>query len=344
MSNYKITLQSKNPVTGRTQKFICPACGKKTFVRYWDSVNLCYLPGEFGRCDRENSCGHFVKPDGETVAAIIKDDTRTEPPKETPKFDLTQTFERAKVKYTDHVLKDYLTRLFGADVVAEVLNRCGVTGAYARNTIFWQINEFGETLTGKIILYQYNGHRNKNVFPNWVHNAMAKAGQLPKDYQPQKCLFGLHRLRTEAATAKAVYIVESEKTAIMAECAKHYGYFKNIIFLATGGKSFTGCISTALNTLKYYELTPYLVPDCDTTGQKWIEFAHANKLQVANGLFDSVTPEQAASGYDLGDLLHDVFTTGQAAPLDDGQGTKDEQRENPTKQSYDFGLYFEFPY
>ncbi len=43
-------------------KFICPECGKKTFVRYFDEDNKEFLPEEFGRCDREVQCSYHLNP------------------------------------------------------------------------------------------------------------------------------------------------------------------------------------------------------------------------------------------------------------------------------------------
>lgn len=53
---YKYSLQKGS------SKSSCPECGKKSFVRYVDSVTGECLPSQFGRCDRETKCGYHNKP------------------------------------------------------------------------------------------------------------------------------------------------------------------------------------------------------------------------------------------------------------------------------------------
>jgi len=56
MTQYKYSLQKGS------SKSVCPECGRKTFVRYIDSVTGECLPSQFGRCDRESKCGYHNKP------------------------------------------------------------------------------------------------------------------------------------------------------------------------------------------------------------------------------------------------------------------------------------------
>jgi len=54
-----------------TKKHICPNCGKLRFVRYIDTDTGQYLPGEFGRCDRESNCNYHKKPPIETRCFFV---------------------------------------------------------------------------------------------------------------------------------------------------------------------------------------------------------------------------------------------------------------------------------
>lgn len=56
MTDYRYKLKSGG------SKFKCPSCGKKTFVRFIDSMTGDFLPSKYGRCDREINCGYFLNP------------------------------------------------------------------------------------------------------------------------------------------------------------------------------------------------------------------------------------------------------------------------------------------
>ncbi len=45
-----------------SKKYLCPHCGKKSFVRYLDTREHHYLPEQYGRCDHETHCGYFLNP------------------------------------------------------------------------------------------------------------------------------------------------------------------------------------------------------------------------------------------------------------------------------------------
>jgi hypothetical protein len=45
-----------------SKKHPCPACGKKTFVRYVDTETGEYIQAEHGRCDRAENCGYHLNP------------------------------------------------------------------------------------------------------------------------------------------------------------------------------------------------------------------------------------------------------------------------------------------
>ncbi|MCS5488914.1 DUF6371 domain-containing protein [Algoriphagus limi] len=58
-----------------SKKFHCPSCQKKTFVLYVDPETGDYLPEQYGKCDREIKCGHFLLPPLETKCLFVPFDS-----------------------------------------------------------------------------------------------------------------------------------------------------------------------------------------------------------------------------------------------------------------------------
>ena len=172
--------------------------------------------------------------------------------------------------------------------------------------IFWQIDEFDQLRDGKIMHYRPNCHRDHDRKPTWTAYLLRKHGQLPKDWNTDHCLFGLHLLMEDVRWKMAdvkVAIVEAEKTAvIMSEVKPEY------IWLATGGK-------TELNVAKLKPLEGrriILFPDTDEDGQTyrdWYDIAEAasdvfgHPVTVSSLLEQQATPAQKVAKIDLVDLL-----------------------------------------
>ena len=58
---YKYTLYNK-------QKFVCPRCGHANkYQRYVDNTTGNLIDKGFGRCDREDTCQYWVKPEIEYI-------------------------------------------------------------------------------------------------------------------------------------------------------------------------------------------------------------------------------------------------------------------------------------
>ena len=173
--------------------------------------------------------------------------------------------------------------------------------------IFWQIDEFDQLRDGKIMHYRPDCHRDHDRKPTWTAYLLRKGGRLPKDWNTDHCLFGLHLLEKvkmkELKNEKTVAVVEAEKTAvIMSEVKPEY------IWLATGGK-------TELNVAKLRPLEGrriILFPDTDEDGQTyrdWYDIAEAasdvfgHPVTVSSILEQRATPVQKAAKIDLVDLL-----------------------------------------
>ena len=201
--------------------------------------------------------------------------------------------------------------------------------------IFWQIDEFDQLRDGKIMHYRPDCHRDHDRKPTWTAYLLRKHGQLPKDWNTDHCLFGLHLLTTtdfidgtDSLTTnctnytnlaaqpdnnllnpfnlwsnKTIAVVEAEKTAvIMSEIKPDY------VWLATGGK-------TELNVAKLRPLEGHriiLFPDTDADGQTyrdWYDVAEAasdvfgHPVTVSSLLEQRATPAQKAAKIDLVDLV-----------------------------------------
>ena len=172
--------------------------------------------------------------------------------------------------------------------------------------IFWQIDECDLLRDGKIMHYRPDCHRDHDRKPTWASYLLRKSGQLPKDWNNDHCLFGLHLLAEDIRGMKAdvkVAVVEAEKTAVIMSEVK-----PNYIWLATGGK-------TELNVAKLRPLEDrrvILFPDTDEDGQTyrdWYDIAEAasdvfgHPVSVSSILEQHATPLQKAAKIDLADLF-----------------------------------------
>ena len=57
----------QNTLDKSSKKFICPNCGKRTFVRFVETESGKYLAENFGRCDRESECRYYAHPVNEKM-------------------------------------------------------------------------------------------------------------------------------------------------------------------------------------------------------------------------------------------------------------------------------------
>ena len=194
--------------------------------------------------------------------------------------------------------------------------------------IFWQIDEREMLRDGKIMYYRPDCHRDHDRKPTWTNHLLRRCRQMPEDWKPEHCLFGLHRTKQTLQThprplpveggekktvaplpkqggdgGGSIAIVESEKTAvIMSEVMPEY------VWLATGGK-------TELSVAKLKPLAGrkvILFPDTDETGdtyRDWYEVAEAagdvfgHPVTVSSLLEQRATKAQKAAKIDIVDLI-----------------------------------------
>ena len=236
MGQYRFELDRSRP----RKKLRCPNCGKMRYTRYVDILDRVELPYEVGICDRINSCGYKY-----TVRQYLNDNPRgleghatcdvrrpREPVDRELSYHSRELMERTcnPLHYHRNPLYRYLTSLWTPEEVDEVMDmyRVGTSARWDGAAVFWQIDTSGKVRGGKIMGYDpATGRRIKSPRSqvSWVHSAMGMT-----DFNMGQCLFGSHLARGHADDGRRIWIVESEKTALIGSL-----YFDDALFMATGG-------------------------------------------------------------------------------------------------------------
>lgn len=243
------------PYTSKRKNYRCPNCNKIEFVRFIDSDNNELLPYEYGRCNRVIKCGYFKKPKSNCIARSINDNINKNNNLSFEKLSNHLLISnQLNFKIQCNPLYEFLIKYFEIQKVLEALERYQVKTELINNevlTVFPLIDNCQKLRALKKMKYdKKTGKRDKNFF-RW-HN--------PQKLNLQQCLFGLHLLEENPfKDVDKVYIVESEKTAIIASLA-----FSGSLFMATGG----------LNNLNINRLKPLkdkriiLMPDLASENSK----------------------------------------------------------------------------
>lgn len=294
MTDYRYTLDKGS------KKFRCPSCRKKRFVKYLDRKEDTYLPEKYGRCDREHNCGYFFSPyEDDSIMGNSQDDWRESTvndtqskQEESPDFIPYEIFNRSRAKYESNQFIQYLLTLFDESTVSELIQKyhLGTSKHWKGSTVFWQIDQQGNIRTGKVMLYDSDGHRVKQPFNHihWVHSIMFD------DFNLDQCLFGEHLITDED---DPVAIVESEKTAIIASV-----YFPKYTWIASGAKH--NLKAEKCQCLMGKQVT--LFPDVgayEDWQQKASELSYFCNINTSDLLENLADPEAQAEGYDLADYL-----------------------------------------
>ncbi len=209
-----------------SKKFICPSCGKKSFVKYINVEDNSYLADKFGRCDRESSCKFQQHPKQNGVISefakpiVIREAS-------TLQSDLLVLCSR---NFNQNNLIQFLKIYFSEEeevqsVITEY--RLGTSKHWEGSTVLWQVNSQNKIMAGKVMLFDVETGKRIKVPHNhiqWVHKLLKL-----KDFVLQQCLFGLHLINE--SKKKGIAIVEAEKTAVIISL-----FLPNYIWLATGGK------------------------------------------------------------------------------------------------------------
>lgn len=193
------------------KKVKCPSCGQKTFTNYLDTQTNELLP-EYGRCDRENSCGTHIRPGG----GKNRPKKRVKVQKETPTL-LSVPNEQERAVFGDLSSNFHQWANFKFCITPAHFQKWLVGTDRFRATTFGLANDQLRHI--KKIKYKQNGHRDKEA--KFSVSALTRKG-----YRFDTCLYGAHLFSPE----KDTFITESEKSAVI--CSFLFPQFN---FLATGG-------------------------------------------------------------------------------------------------------------
>lgn len=289
---------------GRATRYTCPSCGHRhTFTRYMDASTDKHLAKHVGRCNRQDRCGHHVKPreyfaeggerpSGEWIPPPL--------PPELPGYRMSREDVRSTMGIPCSLL-EYLGSVAGLDP-AQVKHTAWEycvggwrePGKYQGAATFWQVDRAGQVRTAKVVQFDpHTGRRVKGAL-SWAHTL---SGGIPKGFKLDQCLFGEHLLNKYPDAP--VGIVEAEKTALVARL-----FVPSVLWLAVSG----------LGELKLSKLLPLagrnvtLWPDLGEGFTKWSAKAPEldplfASLSVMNLLECVATNEERDQGLDLADYL-----------------------------------------
>lgn len=246
----------------------CPQCGKMRFVPFVLTSDPAVKAGpEYGRCDREQSCGYFRYPGGEVKADNDREYT-PEPPKDPILFP-SELAEKETVTVSNSIFRAYVgiagpVKLYNT----MLLYHCG-TGGHGE-CIYYQYD--GEHVrTAKAILYGKDGHRIKTEeggLPVWWLHKSPTVAEYTIGKELKQCLFGQHLLSIYQNAS--VYVVEAEKTAVMM-AATDTKTMKERIWLACGGSQM---LKGAIDLMPLMGRDVTLIPD-DCQYWNWRRTAEA---------------------------------------------------------------------
>lgn len=336
MINYRYKLEKGS------KKYRCPACHKKRFVRYLDSLKNEYLPIQFGRCDRADKCGYFHDPyssgyakevyqkeiRGKSNVKVKKPKTKQRPKQtqkpETVYFDF-ETFKKTLGHYDKNgFIQNLLKRvpfpfeLKAIEKLIELYRLGTVATGYRKEAVcFPFIDQNNHVRTIQVKQFDRSNHTKSTDFLHSMMEKHFKNKKIPlprwlNDYLAQDkrvtCLFGEHLLNR--FPDNPVALTEDPKTAIIA--ALYFGLPENHndwIWLGVYNKS----------TFKFDNLKVlngrfvYVFPDLSKNGSTFKEWkAKAKRIEtkltgtrfIFSDLLEKYAPESAReNGDDIADFL-----------------------------------------
>lgn len=281
------------------KKEICPSCGKKRFVPFVLTADGKTLAGkEYGRCDRETSCGYFRYPDKPIDTGAVMVRREPEPKKEPILIPMPEAYFTPQ----DSLYNAY-RGLIGDKLLAQAMFDYKCTTGSHGETIYPQYD--GEYMrTAKAILYGKDGHRVKvedGGLPVWWLHKSPTVAKYTAGKELRQCFFGQHLL-SRYPEAK-VYVVEAEKTAVMMAATDRKPMHERI-WLACGGSQM---LKGAIDLMPLIGRDVTLIPD-DGQYWNWKRTADAYGWRCLD-----IAPLKAShrlpDGCDIWDITEDLIKT-----------------------------------
>lgn len=285
---YQILLHTKALTGSNPRKEICPGCGQKKLVRYikfWpETKDFQAIGGDYGKCDRINSCGYDIKPGLEDKVQLKQKRKVTQAAIIRPAAEEMAAFSRMDSNF----------HTFAADLGIDQkhLEAWKVGTASNGRTCFGIFSRDGQHLNTKFIPYEATGCRLRGDKDFPYHLKSKGEGSYEKGF------YGAHLFDEGKDTA----IVESEKTAILGAF-----FYPGVNWLAIGGNH--GVKAEHINAL-FIGLASkiYFIGDNDKAGLESSALktliALTNKSQNLT-LISSNPFAGQADGYDLADWILD---------------------------------------
>jgi len=250
-----------------SEKFDCPSCGEaRRFTRYINVTTGEYLMGDYGKCDRVNSCGHDIRPEAKFVDAGVKIKVfkTTKNLYESSFYD-NKHYQQFRTKLNrPNVFMQGLAKRFGKEEVMRVWDEYQLGNFWDGGMIYPYIFN-GNIHTGKIMFYDKNLKRRHDKPNFWLHNygqngyelegdARVKTIATPyvgRDYTVSYPLFGWDLIADNPD--KSIGIVEGEKTAIICAIC-----FPELVWVATGGLGGLQEYKFPFNSVRSWQVFPDL--------------------------------------------------------------------------------------
>lgn len=264
---YKQNQNYKYQLDKSSRKYVCPRCGKKTFVLYLDDTGHS-LSDDVGKCDRKDKCQYHYTPKqyfrGRKSISDLSNSRKSYVNNRRskvipPDYISPEAFASTLKGYEHNSLMIFLHSVFDGLIGADEVNRValqygvGTSKMFGGSPLFWQIDGFGKIRTGKVMGYdRVTGKRvkePKNEF-QWVHAMKELKDQRP-DFRLQQCYFGSHRLITVEKQFRqlnqernalyldevtpAVALFESEKACLIVAMALAWGGMDNLFIPVSCG-------------------------------------------------------------------------------------------------------------